>query len=165
MKKNIFIYLFIVALVGLLYVWMLQEKAKKEHQKTIEKYTTELQQKKDTINTLLDANHFAIENNGDAQEYFYNNNLEYTAVIQKINEEIASLNSSKNGNPLVPYDPINGRVFLINKAKILNHRWIIAEFSNGKIWGEVLIKYFVSADKPTDFETIETVLYQNLSVN
>jgi hypothetical protein len=37
---------------------------------------------------------------------------------------------------------------------------LIAEFSNGDLWGQILVKYFVSADKPTEFETIETVLYE-----
>ena len=71
-----------------------------------------------------------------------------------------SLNANKNGNPLVPYEPIDGNPFLINTSKVLNHRWIIAEFSCGDLWGQVLIKYFVSEGKPTDFETVETVLYE-----
>jgi hypothetical protein len=28
------------------------------------------------------------------------------------------------------------------------------------LWGQVLIKYFVTEGKPTDFETVETVLYE-----
>ncbi len=71
-----------------------------------------------------------------------------------------TLNENNNGNPLIPYDPIDGIPFLINTSKILNHRWIIAEFSCGDLWGQVLIKYFVTEGKPTDFETVETVLYE-----
>ena len=43
---------------------------------------------------------------------------------------------------------------------MLNHRWIIAEYSNSNLWGQVLIKYFYNDDKPTDFETVETIMYE-----
>ena len=81
-------------------------------------------------------------------------------VIAKVNEDLVSLNANKNGNKLVPYEPLDGKPFLINKAKMLNHRWIVAEYSNTDLWGQVLIKYFYNDDKPTDFETVETVMYE-----
>ncbi len=31
--------------------------------------------------------------------------------------------------------------YFINKVKILNHKWIIADFSNGNRWGEMWIEY------------------------
>ena len=43
--------------------------------------------------------------------------------------------------------------------KIINHRWIIADYSNGELWGEVLIKYFINEDQSISFETIESYLY------
>ena len=75
------------------------------------------------------------------------------------------LNENKNGNQLVPYEPIDGKSFIVNTSKILNHRWLIAEFSNGDLWGQILVKYFVSADRPTEFETVETVLYERQTKN
>ena len=47
-----------------------------------------------------------------------------------------------------------------NKVKILNHRWIIADFSDGEIWGEVLLKYFVNDDESIAFEVNQSLLYQ-----
>jgi len=44
-------------------------------------------------------------------------------------------------------------------VKFINHRWIIADFYSGAVHGEVLIKYFYDPEKPTNFSTIETVLY------
>ena len=49
--------------------------------------------------------------------------------------------------------------FIINKIKILNHRWIIADYSNGQLWGDVLIKYFVNDDNTFSFEVVESYLY------
>jgi hypothetical protein len=61
----------------------------------------------------------------------------------------------------VPYEPINGNKFIISKIKILNHRWIIADFYSGSARGEVLLKYFYNEDKPTDFERIDAILFAN----
>ena len=37
--------------------------------------------------------------------------------------------------------------YLINKVKILNHKWIIADFSNGSRWGEMWIEYYFNKNK------------------
>ena len=84
----------------------------------------------------------------------------YQKVAEKVKEDLLVLNENKNGNKLIPYEPIDGKAFLVNTSKILNHRWIVAEFSNGDLWGQILVKYFVAEGKPTDFETVETVLYE-----
>jgi hypothetical protein len=112
------------------------------------------------VATLANANYFALESDQDAQEYFYSNGLDYQKIAIKVKEDLITLNENKNGNKLVPYEPIDGKPFLINTSKVLNHRWIIAEFSSGEFWGQILIKYFVSEGKPTEFETVETVLYE-----
>jgi hypothetical protein len=114
-----------------------------------------------SIDSLKASDYFSIETDQDAQDYFYNKNLDYSKVMAKINEDLVSLNTNKAGNKLVPYEAIEGKAFIINKAKMLNHRWIIAEYSNSKLWGQVLIKYFHNEDKPTDFETVETIMYDN----
>jgi hypothetical protein len=115
---------------------------------------------RDSVATLANANYFALESDQDAQEYFYSNGLDYQKIAIKVKEDLITLNENKNGNKLVPYEPIDGKPFLINTSKVLNHRWIIAEFSSGEFWGQILIKYFVSEGKPTEFETVETVLYE-----
>ncbi|MEO0044902.1 MAG: hypothetical protein RL705_93, partial [Bacteroidota bacterium] len=49
--------------------------------------------------------------------------------------------------------------FIINKVKLLNHRWIIANYSNGKLWGEVMLKYFINDDQTVSFEIMNSYLY------
>jgi len=115
---------------------------------------------RDSIVNLKTNDYFSIENDQEAQDYFYNKNLDYPKVVAIVEEDLASLNANKNGNKLVPYEPIDGKIFIINKVKVLNHRWIIAEYSNANLWGQILIKYFYNEDKPTDFETVETVVYE-----
>lgn len=106
---------------------------------------------------LIDADYFSLNQNETAQEYFPVK--DYEASVQKIQNELLALNHQEKGNPLVPYGPIDGNKFIINKIKILNHRWIIADFYAGNVKGELLIQYFISDNAPTEFNTLETVLY------
>ena len=118
----------------------------------------ELKKAKDSIATLLENDTFSLANNENAQEYYFEYDLK--ALQAKVKDDLNAFNADKKGNKYVSYDQIGDHPFLINNIKILNHRWIIANFSDGKVWGEVLIKYFHNVDKPTDFETVETLIYQ-----
>ncbi len=118
----------------------------------------ELKKAKDSIATLLDNDNFSLTNNENAQDYYFEYDVK--ALQNKVKEDLTAFNADKKGNKYVSYDQIGENPFLINNIKILNHRWIIANFSDGKVWGEVLIKYFHNTDKPTDFETVETLIYQ-----
>jgi hypothetical protein len=131
----------------------------------VQKVKTQLKTSRDSLMQLSNSNYFALESDEDAQEYFFSNNLDYQKVALKVKEDLIVLNENKNGNQLVPYEPIDGKSFIVNTSKILNHRWLIAEFSNGDLWGQILVKYFVSADRPTEFETVETVLYERQTKN
>ncbi|WP_235922494.1 hypothetical protein [Flavobacterium difficile] len=118
----------------------------------------EIKKVKDSIVKLVENDKFSLDNNEYAQEYYFEHDLK--KLKAKVKEDLMAFNSDKRGNKYVSYDQIGDNPFLINSVKILNHRWIIANFSDGKVWGEVLIKYFHNTDKPTDFETVETLIYQ-----
>jgi hypothetical protein len=158
--KNVILYALIFSLLFNVFQYVNSTKILDAKQKEVEKVKANLKTSRDSVATLANANYFALESDEDAQEYFFSNNLDYEKVAIKVKEDLLTLNENKNGNPLVPYEPIEGIPFLINTLKILNHRWIIAEFSSGDLWGQVLVKYFVTEGKPTDFETVETVLYE-----
>ncbi|UGS22715.1 hydrolase [Flavobacterium channae] len=158
--KNVILYALIFSLLFNIFQYVNSTKILDAKDKEVLKVKDHLKISRDSVASLANANYFSLESDEDAQEYFYSNNLDYKKVAVKVKEDLLTLNENKKGNPLVPYEPIDGIPFLINTSKILNHRWIIAEFSCGDLWGQVLIKYFVSEGKPTDFETVETVLYE-----
>jgi hypothetical protein len=158
--KNVILYALIFSLLFNVFQYVNSTKILDAKDKEVVKVKDHLKISRDSVASLANANYFALESDEDAQEYFYSNNLDYKKVAIKVKEDLITLNENKKGNPLVPYEPIDGKKFLINASKVLNHRWIIAEYSNGDLWGQVLIKYFVSEGKPTDFETVETVLYE-----
>ena len=157
--KNVIMYALIFSLLFNVFQYVNATKILEAKDKEVVKIKKHLKISRDSVSSLAAANYFALESDEDAQEYFYSSNLDYQKIAIKVKEDLVALNENKNGNPLVPYEPIDGKAFLINTSKTLNHRWIIAEFSNGNLWGQILLKYFVSEGKTTQFETVETVLY------
>ncbi len=164
MKKNALLYLLIFSVLINIFQFFNATRMLNAKDKDNSTIKNNLKISRDSVMHLQMANKFSIENDEDAQEYFYSKGLDYNKVVAKVNDELVSFNENKAGNKLIPYEPIDGKPFLINSAKILNHRWIIAEFSNGDLWGQILVKYFVSEDKPTEFETVETILYEKQRV-
>ncbi|ESU28446.1 hypothetical protein FLJC2902T_18090 [Flavobacterium limnosediminis JC2902] len=160
MKKAV-LYLFILSLLFNVFQYMNSTKILKTQSKEIENAKAKTKMVRDSsdiiYNQMVDANYFSLEMDDESINYFENYSI--PELTEKIKNELLSLNEKPNGNPLIPYDPIDGNKFIINKIKILNHRWIIADVYSGQIRGEILIKYFVNDNKPTDFETMETILH------
>jgi hypothetical protein len=145
------------------YMYFSKELAfeKDKSAKTVVKLKKDL----DAVTTkVTDANYFSLEKNENAQNYFNPDNANKTIQVEKlipfVTEKLLDFNSNPKGNPYIGQDQIGANKFIINKVKILNHRWIIADFSDGEYWGEVLIKYFVNDDETVSFETIQSLLYQ-----
>lgn len=158
--KNTFLYLFILAVLFNVYQYVNSNKILDAKENEVVKMKERLTIARDSINNAMYNDYFDIAKDQDAQDYFYNKNLDYEKVMEKVNEDLLGMNTQPKGNSLIPYEPMDGKNFIVNKAKIVNHRWIIAEFSNGDFWGQILVKYFHNDDKPTDFETVETILYE-----
>lgn len=163
--KNVILYALVFSLLFNVFQYVNSTKILDTKELEVQKVKTHLKTSRDSILQLSNANYFALESDEDAQEYFYSNNLDYQKVAIKVKEDLIALNENKQGNALIPYEPIDEKPFIVNTSKILNHRWLVAEFSNGDLWGQILVKYFVSADKPTEFETVETVLYEKQTKN
>lgn len=165
MKKSLFLYLSILAVLFAVFTYSFLGSEVKFEQERYKKTTTKL---RDSINLLAtklaDANYFSLEKNENAQNYFDSGSAEkmiqYEKLIPVVTEKLLDLNANPKGNPYTGQDQIGANKFIINKVKVLNHRWIIADFSDGDIWGEVLLKYFVNEDESISFEVNQSLLYQ-----
>lgn len=158
MKKSLFLYLFIIAV--LLNIFTYKYFTAKE---TVElKPLTEANKRmKDSItnlsNKLYDSDYFSLENNDRAQNYLNQNDI--AAFDEKVKQALLSYNDDKEGNKYTDQVKMGEQKFIINKIKLLNHRWIIANYSNGKLWGEVMLKYFVNDDQTISFEILSSYIY------
>lgn len=164
MKKSLFLFLFILVVLTNIFTYMYYSKQIEFEQKQFKVTNTKF---KDSLKSLTiqlnDANAFSLENNQSAQDYFDNKAtgqyVSYEKLIPFLKDKLLDYNNNPKGNPYVGFDAMNGKKFVINTMKVLNHRWIIANFTNGDIWGEVILKYFLNEDGSVSFETAETVLF------
>ena len=165
MKRSLFLYLTILAVLSSIFTYMFLSKEVAFEQNRYKKTTTKLKDSLASVtNKLADANYFSLEKNENAQNYFDSasseKTIQYEKLIPYVTEKLLDFNSDPKGNPYTGQDQIGVNKFIINKVRILNHRWIIADFSDGEIWGEVLLKYFINADDSISFEVNQSLLYQ-----
>lgn len=161
MRRNIFMYLFFFALLYIVYQYVSAKKYFEVEIVKIENLKEENSKLEDSIKNLsldkLDLQYFSLENNDDALVYYDNLKLENPS--RYIADKLLETNEQKGNNPLVPYDGMSGAPMKINKIKVLNHKWIIADFSDGKYWGELFIKYELKEDMGVDFTLLDHLLY------
>ncbi|WKL43369.1 hypothetical protein [Flavobacterium sp. ZE23DGlu08] len=165
MKQSLFLYLTILAVLSSIFTYMFLSKQVEFEQKRYQKTTKKLRDSLRLVsNQLTDANYFSLAKNENAQNYFDSGSsekiIQYEKLIPVVTEKLLDYNSNPKGNPYTGQDQIGANKFIVNKVRILNHRWIIADFSDGEIWGEVLLKYFVNADDSISFEVNQSLLYQ-----
>lgn len=158
MKKSLSLYLVIVSVLFTLFTYMHYSRQLKFENERFEKYKIK---SKDSITVLkkqlIDTNYFSLENNESAQNYL--ENYDVNKLIPIITESLLNYNDSKEGNEFAGQDKIGEQKFVINKIKVLNHRWIIAEYSDGTYWGEVLLQYFIEEDDTITFKILQTFIY------
>ena len=163
MKQRIFMYLFVFSILLVLFQYVNAKRVFEDMDNKLVSYKTQLEKYKDSVavlqNNIAEVSHFNLERNEDAISYFENDGYTIDKLIPYIKDELYSLNTSKGEHPLVPYASSEGRKMLINTVKMLNHKWIIADFSDGEFWGEVLLTYYINEDKTVDFELVESFLY------
>ena len=157
-------YLFILSVLMNIFTYMYYSKKSAAEEARLKVSNTKL---KDSLSIIAgkydDANYFSLENNQNAQSYFDSREsakfIGYQELIPYVQEKLIGFNDEPKGNPYTGQTQIGAKKFIINKAKVLNHRWIIADYSDGEYWGEVLVKYFVNDDNTVSFETVESILY------
>lgn len=162
MKSKIFMYLFFFTLLLLLFQYMNQKSIFENQSSKIESLTAKFTAQKDSIkvlnNTISDLDYFTLQGNDNAMTYIENLGLQAHEVEDYIREVIYEYNFNENGNPLIPLEGMYGKM-RVNKVKFLNHRWILADFSDGKVWGEMILEYFYTQENKWELTPISSTLY------
>ncbi|WP_293295288.1 hydrolase [Allomuricauda sp.] len=160
MKKNLFLYLFVFAALLALFQYVTGSNMQKALSSDVEKLENQVVKLEDSLQTMhlkvLDMQYFTLENNDDALAYYDHLKLENPSLY--IQDKLLETNEQKGDNPLIPYEGMESD-FKINKIKVLNHKWILADFSDGKYWGDMIIKYELKDDLSVDFTLAEHLLY------
>ena len=162
MKKNIILYLFVFTALILIFQLVNSKKIFDDLQAKWSETKVRNENLKDSIFQLQDRideqNDFELEGNEYALRYFENLSIEN--ISSYVKDQLYETNLLREKNDLIPYVAMD-RTFLINKVKILNHRWIIADFSDGTHWGEIFLTYQIDKNGGLTFELKEHFLYPN----
>ena len=163
MRSKIFMYLFIFSMLFVLFIYVNDKKILDSKEQRIENLENKLaSSEKDSNlnsgNSSENEDYFSFQNNESAYSFFENKGIDPEKLPAQIEETIISQNAPDKDNPLVPFDGMNGPM-RINKIKILNHKWILADFTDGTYWGELLISYSVEDNGTITYNTEKSFLY------
>ncbi len=166
MKSKIFMYLFIFTALFVLFQFMNAKKAKESYDTKIanleEQLKTQETEKTAVIDSLVDANldltYFRLDSDEEAIAYFEEQGYDAKKLELTIIDQIIGQNKADKDNPIVPFVGMEGKM-AINKVRLLNHKWIIADFTDGVYWGQLFIIYDVREDGVVDFEVQKSFLY------
>ena len=157
-------YLFFFAVLLILFQYMNEKSIFESQENKIQSLTAKFEKSTDSLAKLKDqlaeVNYFTLQGNDNAMTYLENLGLEAEEVERTISEMIIEKNLQKGGNPLIPVEGMYGEM-RVNKIKFLNHRWILADFSDGKYWGEMILEYFYNDKLELELTPISSVLYPN----
>jgi hypothetical protein len=162
MKNRLFMYLFLFALLFIIYQYMNEKSIFERQENKIESLRAKLNQEKSSVDSLqqelVNLNYFTLQGNDNAMSYFENLGYKAIDIEQMVSDNIYDQNLVKGNNPLVPYEGLNGAM-KINKLKFLNHKWIIADYTDGTYWGEMLLEFYIDDNKSLTLSNLGSLLY------
>ena len=138
--------------------------ATESYETTIKRLDNKVKVYEDSIASLEDQNHhlryFTVYNKEDALSYFEKRGFKISTVLPLIEEELYKLNNY-NGeeHPLIPYVSMTDNKMLINKVSIVNHRWILTDFTDGKHWGELFLTYEITEEGELKFRLGDYLMF------
>ena len=165
MKRAIFMYLFFFAMLFVIFQYMNEKKIFGKQENKIESQRNKINKLKDQVKVITDslesssnADYFSLQGNENAISYIESLGFEALEIETFVSDYIYDLNLKKGNNRLVPYEGINGDM-KINKLKFLNHKWILADYTDGRYWGEMVLEYYVTKDRKIELKQISSLMY------
>lgn len=164
MKNRIFMYLFIFSVLLIIFQYVNSKNIIDKYEVDIKKYKTKTSEQEKTIAALeeenFDLNYFNIERNDNALDYFVAQGYNTDELIEAIKEGLYNMNNYEgDDHPIVPFVSMTDSKLLINKVRILNHKWIAANFTDGVHWGEIFVTYEIDENSNLKYKLVEYFMY------
>lgn len=168
MKSRIFMYLFIFSVLLIIFQYVNSKNIIDKYEEDIKTYKTEIVENEKTIAALeeqnFELNYFNIDRNDNALDYFITQGYNADELINAITEGLYAMNNYEGeDHPIVPYVSMTDSKLLINKIRILNHKWIVANFTDGEYWGEIFVTYSIDENNDLKYKLVEYLLYPKLN--
>lgn len=167
MKSKILMYLFIFTVLLLIFQYVNSKNIIDKYEEDIVKVKSKVVENEKIIKTLeeqnFDLNYFNIDRNEDALSYFEALGYDTEQLIPAIIEGLYNMNDYEgDDHPIVPYVSTTDSKLLINKIRIMNHKWIVANFTDGDLWGEIFVTYSIDENNDLKYKLVEHFLYPKI---
>jgi len=164
MKGKIYLYLFVFTLLLVIFQFVNSKNVLDTYEKRIKSNEDKIEKYKDSIIQIADKNlelmHFNIDYNEDAHMYFERQGYDSDQLIKIIKDQLISTNVYESeDHPIIPYASMTDNKIMINTIRLINHKWIVADFTDGKHWGELFLTYELNEDQKLDFKLVEYTMY------
>ena len=135
-----------------------------KYEKDIRTFKSTIVENEKTIVVLeeqnFELNYFNIDRNEDALTYFEVQGYNTEELIPAIIDGLYDMNIYEGeDHPIVPYVSMTDSKLLINKIRIMNHKWIVANFTDGEFWGEIFLTYSIDENNDLKYKLVEYFLY------
>ena len=165
MKKSLFLYLFILSSLINVFTYKYFTSKEESQIKSESNSSTSKKSKDQQVNigeNKDDNTNFSLLTNPRAQHYLSteNNIKDFPVFFEKVKQ--ALINSKKVQKEIVEINKKNkpgATKFSIVNVRLLNHSWLIADYTSGEKLGEVLLSYVINDDNSISFEIIKTIVY------
>ncbi|HET8854751.1 MAG TPA: hypothetical protein VFM60_02395 [Salinimicrobium sp.] len=162
MRRSFLLYIFVFTALIAVFLYVTSRRMLESKNSEIAELKEEMNVLNKEIDSLVaaggDTGVFNFSTNDEAMSYFEERGIEASEIIALVEDEVIGRNKASEDNDLVPYEGMEGDM-RINRIKVLNHKWIIASFTDGTYWGELFITYYVDENKKLHLETREALLY------
>ena len=167
MKSRIFMYLFIFSALAFIFQYVNSKNILDKYEKDIKTYKNTIATQEQTISALEDQNfelnYFNIDRNDNALDYFIAQGFDVDELIIAIKEGLYDTNHYEGeDHNIVPFVSMTGSKLLINKIRIVNHKWILANFTDGEYWGEIFVKYDIDENNDLKYKLVEYFMYPKI---
>ncbi|WP_204345259.1 hydrolase [Psychroserpens algicola] len=166
MKQRIFMYLFIFTLLLVIFQFVNSKNIIENYDEQLTSYKATNTQLKDSLRIMQDDKvedmyTFRFDTNDDAMTYWEKRGFRISEFVPLIEDGLISLNDyDTEDHPLVPFASMSGEKMRIDQIRMLNHKWIIINFTDGKYSGEMLLAYDMDDKGNVTFKELGSLLYQ-----
>jgi hypothetical protein len=160
-------YLFIFSVLLIIFQYVNSKNIIDKYEKDIATYKTKISESENNITVLEDEifelSYFNIDRNEDALTYFEAQGYDTEQLIPAIIDGLYDMNNYEGEeHPIVPYVSMTESKLLINKIRVLNHKWIVANFTDGEFWGEIFLTYSIDENSNLKYKLVEYFLYPKI---
>lgn len=166
MKSRVFMYLFIFTLLLVIFQFVNSKNIIESYDQQLTSYKEKNIQLKDSLRMMEDQNiedvyTFRFDTNDAAMTHWENRGFRISEFVPLIEDGLISLNDyDTEDHPLVPFASMSGEKIRIDQIRMLNHKWIILDFTDGKYSGEMLLAYDMDDSGNVTFSELASLLYQ-----